>query len=359
MKDTFIIRTEWADAIFELDPLDQAQIFRNLFYFHQGDEAKIMLNNLTVKLVWKLIQPNLIRNIDSYDKRKETSSQNGKLGGRPTEIILDANGNIVPKYKEGSHFIYLIYDTELKLHKIGETSDLLKRRLSIKRPTRFIEIVNFAISTLHVCQFTEKQILNRFKENIVNGDWLLLDSNDLIDVNNIINLKKPNKKPNETKEPNETLNVIDSVIVSVPVSVIENDNVYFKKVTNISFDEIWNLYDKKIGSIKKLQKKWEALSDEKRTLAKAHIIEYVKATPDKGFRANFETYINQERWTNEILKPQPQIVQPQGYKPPTPTVERNEANNYGLTEFNRIMWGDKDYNERLEYYREQSKLQTL
>lgn len=83
MKDTFIIRTEWADAIFELDPLDQAQIFRNLFHFHNGEENLINLNNLTVKLVWKLIQPNLIRNIDSYDKRKETSSLNGKLGGRP------------------------------------------------------------------------------------------------------------------------------------------------------------------------------------------------------------------------------------------------------------------------------------
>lgn len=264
MKDTFIIRTEWADAIFELDPLDQAQIFRNLFHFHNGEENLINLNNLTVKLVWKLIQPNLIRNIDSYDKRKETSSLNGKLGGRPK--------------KEDK---------------------------------------------------TDEKNLNNLNQNL-----------------------------NNLTEPNETLNVIDSVFVSDSVPVIVNDNVYFKKVTNISFDEIWNLYDKKIGSIKKLQKKWEALSDEKRTLAKAHIIEYVKATPDKGFRANFETYLNQERWTNEILKPPPQIVQPVGYKPPTLTVERNEANNYGLTEFNRIMWGDKDYNERLEYYREQAKLQA-
>jgi hypothetical protein len=263
MKDTFIIRTEWADAILELDPLDQAQIFRNLFHFHNGEENLINLNNLTVKLVWKLIQPNLVRNIDNYDKRKETSSLNGKLGGRPKK-------------------------------------------------------------------------------------------EDKPDENNLNNL---NQNLNNLTEPNESLNVIDSVIVSVPVSV--NDNVYFKKVTNISFDEIWNLYDKKIGSIKKLQKKWEALSDEKRTLAKAHIIEYVKATPDKGFRANFETYLNQERWTNEILKPPPQIVQPQGYKPPTPTVERNEENNWGILDFQRRMMGEKDFQEAVEYYRNQSTLNKL
>ena len=263
MKDTFIIRTEWADAILELEPADQAQIFRNLFYFHNGNENLINLNNLTVKLVWKLIQPNLVRNIDSYDKRKETSSLNGQLGGRPKK--------------------------EAK---------------------------------------TDENNLNNLNQNL-----------------------------NNLTEPNETLSVIDSVIVSVPVSVIENENVYFKKVTNISFDEIWDLYDKKIGSLKKLQKKWEALSDEKRTLAKAHIIDYVKATPDKSFRANFETYLNQERWTNEILKPVITIVKPQGYTPPPKPVEiRNEENNWGISDYQRRIMGEKDFQEAVEYYKQQATL---
>jgi len=83
MKETFIIRTEWAEAIMELEPLDQATVFTNLFHFHSGNENLINLNNLTVKLVWRFIEPNLKRNIDTYDKRKVTSTQNGKLGGRP------------------------------------------------------------------------------------------------------------------------------------------------------------------------------------------------------------------------------------------------------------------------------------
>ena len=87
MKDTFIIRTEWADAIFDLDASEQAQLFRNLFHFHSDEQNLINLDNLNVKLVWKIILPNLYRNIDSYDKRKVTSSQNGQLGGRPRKSI--------------------------------------------------------------------------------------------------------------------------------------------------------------------------------------------------------------------------------------------------------------------------------
>lgn len=83
VKGTFIIRTEWFDAINELDPVDQATIFQNLFYFHLDNENLINLNNLSVKLVWKMIEPNLKRNIASYDRRCDTSAENGAKGGRP------------------------------------------------------------------------------------------------------------------------------------------------------------------------------------------------------------------------------------------------------------------------------------
>ena len=83
MKETFILRTEWSDAILEMEPLDQASIFQNLFHFHNGNEELIILNNLSVKLVWKMILPNLIRNAENYDRRCETSVENGKKGGRP------------------------------------------------------------------------------------------------------------------------------------------------------------------------------------------------------------------------------------------------------------------------------------
>lgn len=86
MKDTFILRTEWYDAISELDNESKANILDNLFYYHSNNQDKIILNNLSVKLVWKLIEPNLQRNINQYDKRRETSIENGKKGGRPKNL---------------------------------------------------------------------------------------------------------------------------------------------------------------------------------------------------------------------------------------------------------------------------------
>lgn len=83
VKETFIVRTEWAEAIFELKPAEQAIILQNLFHYHSGRSDKVSLPNLAVKLVWRLIEPNLKRNIDSYDKRCVTSAENGRKGGRP------------------------------------------------------------------------------------------------------------------------------------------------------------------------------------------------------------------------------------------------------------------------------------
>ncbi len=94
MKETFIVRTEWAAAILELEPADQATIFQNLFHFHSGNENLINLNNLPVKLIWRLIEPSLIRTVEKYDKRCETSAANGKKGGRPKKEASENLNNL-------------------------------------------------------------------------------------------------------------------------------------------------------------------------------------------------------------------------------------------------------------------------
>jgi len=104
MKDTFIIRTEWFESISELDDTEQAMIFRNLFHFHNGEENLINLNNRAVKLVWKLLEPNLKRNIDSYDKRCDTSANNGKLGGRPKKQVEENLNNLNKPIQKPNYF---------------------------------------------------------------------------------------------------------------------------------------------------------------------------------------------------------------------------------------------------------------
>lgn len=67
-----------------------------------------------------------------------------------------------------------------------------------------------------------------------------------------------------------------------------------------SFENVWEQYGKK-GNRKTSKAKWDRLSKTSKALALKHIPVYVKATPDKQYRKNFETYINQEVWNDTIM----------------------------------------------------------
>jgi len=69
-----------------------------------------------------------------------------------------------------------------------------------------------------------------------------------------------------------------------------------------SFDEFWNDYDKKVGDKTKLKVKWSKISNADKLKIKAHISEYKKAQPDKSYRKNPETYLNNKSWNDEIIK---------------------------------------------------------
>lgn len=69
----------------------------------------------------------------------------------------------------------------------------------------------------------------------------------------------------------------------------------------IDFYVVWNLYAKKVGNIKKLKSKWQRLSIQEQQQAVKHIPLYVQATPNKQYRKNFETYLNNKAWLDEII----------------------------------------------------------
>jgi hypothetical protein len=66
-----------------------------------------------------------------------------------------------------------------------------------------------------------------------------------------------------------------------------------------SFENIWTLYGKK-GNKKTSSKYWEDLSLKKKKLAISNIPLYVQATPEKRYRKDFEKYIKQEVWNDEL-----------------------------------------------------------
>ena len=70
---------------------------------------------------------------------------------------------------------------------------------------------------------------------------------------------------------------------------------------NIDFDWFWNGYDKKVGVKEKLKYKWNKLSDKEREDAMNYIELYKQAIPDKQFRKNPETFLNNKSWNDEII----------------------------------------------------------
>lgn len=70
---------------------------------------------------------------------------------------------------------------------------------------------------------------------------------------------------------------------------------------NISFAFFWNEYDKKVGEKGKLEKKWAALKPNERELAIQHIPIYKQAQPDKKFRKDPQTYLNNKSWNDEVI----------------------------------------------------------
>lgn len=74
------------------------------------------------------------------------------------------------------------------------------------------------------------------------------------------------------------------------------------KVVDTSFDTWWMLFAKKRGR-KRAEAKWNKLSKQDKIDCINATPAYVASTPDIQFRCDPLTYLNGERWKDEILKP--------------------------------------------------------
>lgn len=68
-----------------------------------------------------------------------------------------------------------------------------------------------------------------------------------------------------------------------------------------TFERAWDLYDKKVGCKAKLEKKWNSMSLKDRKAAIEYIPLYVFSQPDKQYRKNFQTFLNQRGWEDELI----------------------------------------------------------
>lgn len=98
---------------------------------------------------------------------------------------------------------------------------------------------------------------------------------------------------------------VDEVIKSI-ISFLESKGY---KVTappkevkdEYTFERAWNLYEKKVGCKAKLEKKWNSMSQKDRKSAIEYIPLYVISQPDKQYRKNFQTFLNQRGWEDELI----------------------------------------------------------
>jgi hypothetical protein len=70
----------------------------------------------------------------------------------------------------------------------------------------------------------------------------------------------------------------------------------------VEFEKFWNEYDKKVGEKTKIFNKWKNLSEPEKLKIFEHIPKYKLSQPDKKYRKNPETYLNNKSWNDEIIE---------------------------------------------------------
>lgn len=83
-KETFIFRTEWIQYLDMLEPNDLSKCLHIIKdYVEENKEPETFNLNDRLLMVWTFIKNQLGKDLTKYDKRCETSKENGKNGGRP------------------------------------------------------------------------------------------------------------------------------------------------------------------------------------------------------------------------------------------------------------------------------------
>ena len=148
----------------------------------------------------------------------------------------------------------------------------------------------FGILTSRGIQKRYMEAIRRYKSVDVIREILLVNVEKMDNVNIIAinaNINRENADINSQKKRKEK----------------ENKEEINKEEINkeeFSFEKVWELYEKK-GNKKTCEKKWANLKNHCREAAFNHIPLYVQSTRDKQYRKNFETYINQEVWNDQII----------------------------------------------------------
>lgn len=136
------------------------------------------------------------------------------------------------------------------------------------------------------------------------------------------------------------------------ISLLKDNGYEVRKIIidkgdEYTFDNVWNLYEKKVGCKDKLRKKWNSMSKADRRAATEFIPSYVLSTPDKTYRKNFQTFLNQRGWEDELI----------GATPPPLTPPKPNYNEDGKTIGER--WKECNQQRNLGDYADRAMSATI
>lgn len=120
-------------------------------------------------------------------------------------------------------------------------------------------------------------------------------------VNNTPN-DTPNDTPRKETSPvplNKETSPTPPIEINPPISPKEKNGTP-SYTPPCDFEEWWELYDKKVERAK-CEVKWNRLSTEEKMACIAATPVYVASTPDKQYRKNPQTYLNNKSWNDEII----------------------------------------------------------
>jgi len=70
---------------------------------------------------------------------------------------------------------------------------------------------------------------------------------------------------------------------------------------NITYSDFWDAYEKKVGDRVKVERKWNSLKNEERELIMEYLPPYKDSTPNRKFRKDPLTFLNNKGWLDEII----------------------------------------------------------
>jgi hypothetical protein len=109
-------------------------------------------------------------------------------------------------------------------------------------------------------------------------------------------MKKHMDSHMENENENDNVNINNN---EKDYQILEIQEVEIEEYT--TFEDFWQEYDKKFGEKGKIKNKWVALSLKDREAIMDYIPNYKASQPEKKYRKNPDTFLNNKSWNDELI----------------------------------------------------------